>query len=134
MEAIFSYVRFAYLPYDFSMQSRTRSVALFIIVIALISMIVMLAFRKGVENVTPSIVLTDEQRTEVERIIYMRINTLSPTPPTLGSKFYVRGIEWNGRGNAIVRYDDGESQLQGRALVEAGTGGRMKIEEFELMD
>lgn len=116
-----------------SMKSPVRTIAIVLVVLALIVLIGMLAVREGIENASPPpAVLTIEQRDEAERIIRARINTLSPTPPKLGGRFTVTEIEWDGRGTARVRYDDDESDLAARVSVEAGSGGRVQIGEFLL--
>lgn len=112
------------------MKSRTYTVILVLIVLALIVLIALLTTRQGMENaLPPPDTFTQEDRQEAERIIRARINSLSPIPPTLGARFEVETVEWDGRGTATVRYGDGESDVTARVAVQAGSG-RVKLGEF----
>lgn len=112
------------------MKSRLISFSLIVVICGLIALIVMLALQRGIEvTSTPPVILLDEDRTEAERIIHARINSLSPTPPKLGGRFQVTAVTWDARGRALVTFEDGESTLEATATVKTGTG-RVMIEGF----
>ena len=124
----------ATLLYDRRMKSRLVSVSLVAVIVALIALIVILAVRQGANvSAPPAVELSDDDRSEAERIIRARINSLSPTAPKLGGKFDVQSVEWDARGAAHVTYGDGESTLEGIATVQTGSG-RVKIEAFDVVD
>lgn len=100
----------------------------------LIALIIVLATQRGIEVASaPPVILSIDDRTEAERIIRARINSLSPTPPKLGGRFQVSTVEWDARGRALVTYDDGESTLEATATVKTGTG-RVTIEGFMMSE
>lgn len=112
------------------MKVRPISIALVIVIVALIALIVMLAMERGAEiSAPPPVTLSETDRDDAERIIRSRINSLSSTPPKLGGRFDVTSIEWDNRGRATVTYGDGESTLRGTATVLTGSG-RVRIEGF----
>ena len=116
------------------MKSPARFAGIVIVIVALVALIAFLAVRRGAEvSAPPPVSLSDDQRAEAERIIRSRINSLSPTPPKLGGRFVVDGVEWDGRGRATVTYGDGESSLSGVATVLAGSG-RVKVESFVMTE
>lgn len=116
------------------MSIRLRTIGIFALVIALITLIGFLTLRQSERASAPEHVpsLTEEQKTEAERLLRTRINSLSPHPAVLGGRFEVRDIGWTMRGTATVRYDDGESMLTGEATVLVESGGRLRIGEFEV--
>lgn len=114
------------------MKSRLLSVSLVVVIIALVALIAILAAKRGAEiSAPPPVELSTDERSEVERIVHARINTLSPVPPMLGGRFDVSSVSWDARGRAVVTYGDGESTITGVATVQTGSG-HVRIESFEV--
>lgn len=112
------------------MRLRPLSVALVLLILALIALIVVLAVQRGIEvTAPPPEFVSDSDRSEVERIVRARINTLSASAPKLGGRFAVNAIQWDDRGRAHVTYGDGESTLEAIVTVLTGSG-HVRINEF----
>lgn len=118
------------MEYILRMKLRPLSVSLMLLILALIALIVVLSVQRGIEvSAPPPVILSEDDRSEAERIIRARINTLSTAAPKLGGRFEVNAIQWDARGRATVTYGDGESTLHATATVRTGSGN-VKIEAF----